>query len=601
MTVDLAAAPSERAPRGVEQVRLLRGTTRDELWDLMWRGTLVPHWLGAGSRLPTVVGQRLVLSDAAGHWRRGRVVHVKRGTEVAVDLGPADGWPPEAVDDRLTIRIAEQQDGGVEIRIVETGPYATEHKGQIKPYLRSILDRLDELIHDVNQRRNQPRQAYIVIHGIGEQEPGRTLRALAESGVVGIVGPSTYVKPDRVSESFELRRITFSATNERVSPTTDVYELYWAHLIQDTTVAQVAQWARGLLFRTRIPRPLRLAWLLIWAVLLTVLVLAGGQALGLWDLPRWLAGGVALAIVALLWRVLGKGIVIGVLGDAARYLSPTPANVGHRQEIRQAGVDLLDRLHRSGDYDRIVIVGHSLGSVIAYDIVTYAWIRMQSVHHAPRSPSFKAMISVERAIADSTPPEASQDIQHAAWQQIRRNTQPWLVSDLVTLGSPLTYADFLMAASESEFKKAKEDRILPTCPPQTENMKVGDHRRCTYDFPYQHEGGREGTFKVFNHGAPFAVTRWTNLYFTVARGGLVGDIVGGPLAGQFGPWVRDVELPSPVRRFAHTLYWRRCGDDSHLDAVKAALGHEAGAELLSLGRGIPAYVIAERVTRSRRP
>ncbi|MEW8268619.1 MAG: hypothetical protein AB2731_20955 [Candidatus Thiodiazotropha sp.] len=61
-----------------------------------------------------------------------------------------------------------------------------------------------------------------------------------------------------------------------------------------------------------------------------------------------------------------------VVGDAARYLRPAAQNIQRRQEIRTAGVDLLKNLHDRG-YDRIIIVGHSLGSVIGYDILTYAF------------------------------------------------------------------------------------------------------------------------------------------------------------------------------------------------------------------------------------
>jgi hypothetical protein len=596
-------AINRRGPRGIEQSRTLPGINCSELWDLMWRASLLPHWLGDGSRLRTTVGERTVLSDSAGPWRRGRVVQVRRGVEVSVDLGPANGWRPCANNDMLTFTIDRNSNSGVEVKIVETGPYAADHKAEIRAHLRSVLDRLGGLVRDVNRRRNQPRQAYIVIHGIGEQEPGRTLHALAESGVVGTLGPDSFVKPDRISRSFELRTITFSATNERVAPTTDVYEMYWAHVIRDTTLAQIAEWTRRVLFRSQVPRPLRPAWLTVWAVLLLVVVLSGGQFFDVWDLPRWLtAGGILLAVAALLWRTIGKGIVVDVLGDAARYLSPRPANVAHRQEIRQAGLDLLDRLHESGDYDRVVILGHSLGSVIAYDIVTYAWIRMQSVHHSPDSPTFKALIAVDRAIAGANSLPAAQDTQHAAWKEIRRNTQPWLVTDLVTLGSPLTYADFLMAESKRDFTASQDDRILPTCPPRTEKLKKSDRRRCTYERPYVRDSGRKSTFVYFDHGAPFAVTRWTNLYFKVKWGGLIGDIVGGPVAGQFGEWVRDVELPSPVARFSHTLYWRPCGDEMHIAALKEALGPNSGRELLSLAREIPAYVIAERLTQGdRRP
>ena len=47
-------------------------------------------------------------------------------------------------------------------------------------------------------------------------------------------------------------------------------------------------------------------------------------------------------------------------------------NVAARQTIREAGVDLLTKLHGSGNYDRIIVIGHSLGSVIGYDVLNYA-------------------------------------------------------------------------------------------------------------------------------------------------------------------------------------------------------------------------------------
>lgn len=88
------------------------------------------------------------------------------------------------------------------------------------------------------------------------------------------------------------------------------------------------------------------------------------------------------------WRFLGKPLAVNFSGYAARYLRPKPANIEHRQAIRQAGVSLIEKLHDSGRYDRIVLVGHSLGSVIAYDIVTHAWIRMHQEHRRPTGPAF---------------------------------------------------------------------------------------------------------------------------------------------------------------------------------------------------------------------
>jgi hypothetical protein len=70
--------------------------------------------------------------------------------------------------------------------------------------------------------------------------------------------------------------------------------------------------------------------------------------------------------------------------------------------------------------------------------------------------------------------------------------------------------------------------------------------------------------KVLHHGAPFAPTRWTNLYFpTTAL--LFGDPVGGPAAPVFGAGIVDVPVwhPSWMRRRtpkAHSSYWHRSGD-----------------------------------------
>lgn len=585
------------------------GLAPGELWELLWRRTLVPRWLGDGSVVPIHIGRRLVLSDEAGTWRRGTLTSIVWGSTLQATLGPALGWQAQDGAATLTLFVTETP-AGAQVRITETGPYAEARAADIECFWGAVRGRLENLLGLVAKRRDNPRQAVVVIHGIGEQEPGRTLRALVDSGVVAERDSASFVKPDRVSDSFELRTVTFQATEGRVRPTTDVYELYWAHLIRDTTLGQVADWARRLLLRRGVPRPLWPAWLLVWGLILGVAVVLLGQFAGVWDLPRWLAvGSVVVAIAATLWRIVGRGVVINVLGDAARYLSPRPANVAHRQAIRQSGIDLLERLHSDGRYDRIVILGHSLGSVIAYDLVTYAWLRHHASHRRPGRADFKPLVAVDRAIADPATAGDPQDLQHRAWLQIRRNTQPWLITDLVTVGSPLTYADFLMAPSRDEFRAAQRDRVLPTCPPVTSSD--GRFQRCTFERSY-HSGDARATsrtFVQFDHGAPFAVTRWTNLYFRVRWGGLSGDLVGGPVATQFSPgptppvgppplggWVRDVEMEAPVRRFAHTWYWRPGASRAHLEALSSALAMDAGQELLRLATETPAFLVAERVT-----
>ena len=70
--------------------------------------------------------------------------------------------------------------------------------------------------------------------------------------------------------------------------------------------------------------------------------------------------------------------VLRVVGDAARYLDCSPENVAERQEVINEGVTLLTGLHRDPQIDRIVVVGHSLGSVISYDILKRFWMTVHT-------------------------------------------------------------------------------------------------------------------------------------------------------------------------------------------------------------------------------
>ena len=81
-------------------------------------------------------------------------------------------------------------------------------------------------------------------------------------------------------------------------------------------------------------------------------------------------------------------------------------------------------------------------------------------------------------------------------------------------------------------------------------------------------GGKKFTPLYLHHAAPFAATRWTNLYFP-ARCGFFGDFVGGPLKSVFGSGIRDVKVRTRslagfanYSLLAHTRYWH-LGDASH--------------------------------------
>jgi hypothetical protein len=80
--------------------------------------------------------------------------------------------------------------------------------------------------------------------------------------------------------------------------------------------------------------------------------------------------------------------------------------------------------------------------------------------------------------------------------------------------------------------------------------------------------------------SPFAVTRWTNIWFPVRRGSIRGDWFGGVLRPLFGPGIREIavtgNLPERSRPgAAHTKYFARPDHDAdgdvafHLRAVLA--------------------------------
>jgi hypothetical protein len=188
-----------------------------------------------------------------------------------------------------------------------------------------------------------------------------------------------------------------------------------------------------------------------------------------------------------------------------------------RQEIRMAGVALLEKLHESGAYQRIVLVGHSLGSVIGYDLITHYWVRCNERHGAIDGPRQDVLARMETLLDENAgqEPKQWQKIIHDLWQEQRRLGNPWLITDFITAGSPLAHAVGLLSMGEAELQRKKMERELPIAPPMPEK-RTATRKKATISYPdeYKTESGPQ-TIQVLHHAAPFAVTRWTNLYFPV--------------------------------------------------------------------------------------
>lgn len=416
------------------------------------------------------------------------------------------------------------------------------------------------------------KQAVILIHGVGEQVPMDTLRGFVnavwstDGSLRNPDTPSTvWSKPDDVSGNFELRRLTTASNTE--GKRTDFFEFYWAHLMEGTQLAHVRAWLRVLLFRSpsRVLPQFRQVW---WAIV--VLVLGGAAAafvhLFITPLPQGL-----LKVGSALWLLFGSTLIwflIHYAGDAARYLHVAPPNIKSRREIRDAGVDLVEKLHASGKYDRIIIVGHSLGTVIGYDILTHVWAKYHQSHAKTSSPEFVALQGFETFLRQNHGKGFDRTVfqQHQAQllAELQRQQNPWLISDFVTMGSPLAHAPMLMARTAEEFSRKLLEREFPSCPPFMEVLD-GVSR-----FSFE---ARPGVW-VPHHAAVFAVTRWINLYFPCCNI-LWGDVIGGPIAPAFGPGVEDVEIKTSFTQgvFTHTAYWtQRAGEDQqHIAHLRHAL------------------------------
>jgi len=194
------------------------------------------------------------------------------------------------------------------------------------------------------------RQAVVVIHGIGEQRPMDTVRGFVDSVVplpANPKKPKFWSKPDPMSELFELRKLTIPQS--RTVPPTDFFEYYWAYQAQGTRFVHVLSWAWTLLVRRpgNVPRQLRVLWFALWFLILATAALMSssywGQLVSLGS--KTVTTNHLLSILPSAALLVISSFILNYVGDAARYLNPSPTNIRMRRRIRAEGVELLRRLH----------------------------------------------------------------------------------------------------------------------------------------------------------------------------------------------------------------------------------------------------------------
>lgn len=296
-----------------------------------------------------------------------------------------------------------------------------------------------------------------------------------------------------------------------------------------------------------------------------------------WAAAKYIPWGHVLSRSALL---LGASALLGYFihqflvpyfGDVARYVRAAPDTVAKRAEVRSRGLSLLRELHgmsrtanaRADETDpapndasrylRVIVVAHSLGAVIAYDLLKQFWAEAGPGRKNPPEGEVRAALqAVDDYLKINPVGNRSFDLQKFRVLQRRASlaintTLPcWRITDFVTLGSPLTHADFLIARDRNRFESLVEERLAPVSPPlldaQTGSMSFSENPEAAF---------------TLHHAAMFATTRWTNIYDPHRI--VLGDIVSGPATRLFRGGISDlgVRLRSPTRWriFTHTLYW----------------------------------------------
>lgn len=323
-----------------------------------------------------------------------------------------------------------------------------------------------------------------------------------------------------------------------------------------------------------------------------------------WGLNSPWGAPLAFAVLGI-YLIANAAFLQPYLGDAARYFRASPANVAVRRAIRMEAVNTLHNLHKSGNYDRVIVVAHSLGSVVAFDMLRAYFSRIckdlppvasfgtdfDEIDAATWQPGGTAS-AIDKKVLREKARRAVASIAIAAEAAARdekirgekeQKVTTWLVTDFVTLGSALTHATFLMCVGntrrllELDLVRRVYEREFPTSPPK----RLDNDGLLTFRNP------KTGLRQV-HHGALFGLTRWTNIFFPMVQI-FWGDAIGGKLAPTFGSHV--VDYPVATRAdgeadfFTHTAYWDVCREPETFQAPHIVALQEA-IDLADAGRAI---------------
>lgn len=463
---------------------------------------------------------------------------------------------------------------------------------------------------------NKIRTAVVVVHGMGEQRPLDTLNSFVETALKRIAKERKYYsRPAKWTNSYEARRIlafSLGPEDKPVRGQTEIFEYHWSYMMTGNKLGDVLPTSLRLLLRFpwKVPSGMRFLWVLAWLLLIGIgvalyLLHRNGVIFEEFTVAGVLksvaaSGAIVAGVTALLgWASL---FVTSSFVDVVRYLDTSPRSYEARRAIRGGMVELLRALQNDGRYSRIVVVAHSLGAYIAYDAISSLWSETSRLHGGPVGVSGPARplaglpalekksdeIIAAGMSADAKLLNKFQDLQFQLWRDLRRQGNPWLITDFLSVGTPMYFADLLYTKSRKQFDRLIRRAELPRCPPRSKNETVDG--KDDNDVKY---GWSNGMREVLTPGAPFAVVRWTNLWFP-PKWGIFGDWFGGSLRPLFGPGIRDVPITGQTRGrhlpgLAHTRYFSDgdCEDpNGAAEVIRDALALNLHQDLVEL-RSVP--------------
>lgn len=473
---------------------------------------------------------------------------------------------------------------------------------------------------------NAVRTAVVFVHGLLERRPMDNIDDFAKTVLPPQEGGwEYYPRPVEITDSYEARRYVAPSTG------VELYEYDWSFLMTSTRYAGFMPALARLFLRRpgHVPDPVFGIWRAVWLVLLVplavllVLLVVGGFVLHT-GIAGWIIGlvtsvvvlSVGLAVFRMAPRALTRSFLTTGFVNVARYLDPmAPESHAARRAIRGGLVDLLYTLHQ-GRYARIVVVGHGIGGYIAYDALTTLWEEMHELRAAPaESPDALRSLGDLEAAADRLVAEPDstgaldefQAAQFELWQDSRAQGNPWRITDFVTVGTPMALADLFIGRPpifggltrtdnrrHELFDRLVRRGVVVRCPPRSEASPVD----AIDPEPASYGSGASG---ILGAQSPFAVTRWTNIWFPVRRGSIRGDWFGGVLRPLFGPGIREIavsgNLPQRLRPgAAQTWYFRKPERDAegdvafHLREVLALEDHSGLDSSMSAPEPDPATV-----------